>query len=686
MINSATNRIRVLPVQLVNKIAAGEVIERPASCVKELIENALDSQATEIEITVREGGKKLIRIVDNGTGIVCDDLSLVFQSHSTSKITEESDLYNIRTFGFRGEALASMASVAQVRVVSKTAGQNEAYAVEAQAENKIQPHPYPYSNGTTIEIANLFYQTPARRKFLKSDSVELSHISDMVTRFAIAYPEVSFNLFNSSTRSKDTPARPGRSDGSDKQILINLATPADNSSRQRTGLEQTSGAPQATNTIMERLRVFYGTDIGNELIYAQEEQDGVKIEAYFSLPTYTRPTSKYQFFYLNRRFIKDKVISRSIYQSYHNLIPPGRYPFVVLFLEMPASAFDVNVHPTKIEVRFRNAWRLHDQIISLIRKSLSDLPDLATGQAGKISIENREIKSVTGQNVSQENISSAPLDESQKVMQALVDFFEPKGTAGGPAKGEDFSEHYSAKNINTNSTNGTNPTNNSNSSYPPDRKSSRAGSPYSSDSCSHTGRTFQIHNSYIIDEVTDGVLIIDQHALHERILYNQLSKQIASSEIYKQRLLIPTIVEIPKIRMALLQEVVPYLKAVGIEIEEFGENAVAIQSAPSILNNINLKEFITEFIDAFADDFPDASHGQEEQKNKRTKELNIKSIDNLIKMMACKGAIKAGNPLSPEEIKALIADSSGIDWVTCPHGRPAIHKITLQELGRFFQR
>jgi DNA mismatch repair protein MutL len=641
--NSATpNRIKVLSVQLVNKIAAGEVIERPASCVKELIENALDAGATDIEIAVKEGGKKLIRIVDNGSGIPVDDLPLVFKSHSTSKIAYESDLYNIGTFGFRGEALASMASVAQVRLVSKTPEQQEVYEISVN-DNKITPsQPVAGVNGTTIEIANLFYQTPARRKFLKSDSVELSHISEMVTRFAIAYPQVSFSLINLPTRS---------SDGDNKQIIINLKVMPDNSSKsvlQRLAFFYGSaGSPSAKYRAESR----YEADISKELLYVQEEQDGVKIEAYCSLPTYTKPTSKYQFFYLNRRFIRDRILSRAIYQAYHNLIPQGRYPFVLLFLQMSASAFDVNVHPTKIEVRFREAWRLHDQVISLIRRSLSE----------KISVEGQEIKSIEGQNISPADTIPLPLDESQRVMQALVDFFE-RSSSTHPAAQEDLRSHPSF------------------SASSPSRQTQVDIREEWRGKVTHTGRCFQIHNSYIIDEVADGILIIDQHALHERILYERLSKQMVSAEIYRQRLLIPKVVEVPKPKMTLLTEAIPYLKAVGIEVEEFGENAIAIQSAPSVLNNVDLNEFITEFIDAFADDFPDTD------KEKDAESKNIKPIDNLIKLMACKAAIKAGDSLSPEEIKALIADSSGIDWVTCPHGRPAIRKITLSELEGFFQR
>jgi DNA mismatch repair protein MutL len=630
MSNFVANRIKVLPIQLVNKIAAGEVIERPASCIKELIENALDAKATEIEIAVKEGGKKLIRVIDNGVGIIPEDLPLVFKSHSTSKINAENDLYNIQTFGFRGEALASIASVSQIRLVSKVVDQDNAYEITIDNDKITAPEPVAGVNGTVIEITNLFYQTPARRKFLKSDSIELSHITEIITRFAIAYPEVSFNLTNLSYNLRDVDNKQNHLTAGVGQSLMNLKGISERSSK----------------SIMQRLAFFYGDDIFNQLISLREERDGVIIEAYFSLPTYTRPTSKYQFIYLNRRFIKDKIISRAIYQAYHNLIPSGRYPFVMIFLEMPASAFDVNVHPTKIEVRFRDIWRLHDYIILLIRKLLSE----------KGSIESQEIESSTGENINVESMNSINANESQKVMQALVNFFESSSTNHSGAQ-ENLGSHTLFFSQQARA----------------DSKNNWCGK------IVHTGRYFQIHNSYIVDEVVDGVLIIDQHALHERILYDRLNKQITSSELYKQKLLIPAVIEISKPKMVLINELIPHLKAVGIEIEEFGENSIAIRSAPSILNNVNLKEFIIEFIDTYADDISDSS-----EKDSGVK--NIKQVDNLIKLMACKGAIKAGDALSSEEIKALMTDCNGIDWVTCPHGRPAIYKITLSELEGFFLR
>ncbi|MEW6026433.1 MAG: DNA mismatch repair endonuclease MutL [Planctomycetota bacterium] len=646
------NRIQTLPSWLVNKIAAGEVIERPASCVKELVENALDAGATDIQVAVREGGKKLIRVADNGNGILSGDLPLVFKSHSTSKIAEEKDLYNIKTFGFRGEALASMASVAQVRLISKPANQTDAYDVTVDNGRITSPKPVAGTNGTTIEITNLFYQTPARRKFLKSDGVELSHITETVTRFAIAYPEISFKLAN----------LPEGSAPSVKQPLINL----------------TSAQGDLSQGVLQRLEFFYGPDISKELLHTAEDKDNLKLDIYFSDPTWTKQNSRYQFFYLNRRFIRDRILSRAVYQAYHNLIPSGRYPFVALFIRMPNDGFDVNVHPTKIEVRFRDGWRIHDRIISLIRSTL----------AQKISSESIQPPEVSPHQ------PEAP--ENQKAMQALVDFFANQGDATQDhfKPPSHFAGHAPASAPAVNMAPASADLPSARRGESPLETAIRPGTglPVPKVFGTQTGRILQIHNSYIIEEIPDGFLVIDQHALHERILYDRFSRQVASSEIYRQKFLIPTVIEIPKSRAMILSDVIPYLKQVGIEIEEFGENTIAVRSAPSLLNNINFRDFILEFIDAFADDFgaeaswrPNGAH-PDEPKAESKHNTNIKPIDKLIKMMACKAAIKAGDPLKEEEIKALLNDTRGMDFVTCPHGRPAVRKITLAELEGFFQR
>jgi DNA mismatch repair protein MutL len=627
--NEPIRRIQPLPAWLVNKIAAGEVIERPASCVKELIENSIDAGATEISIAVSQGGRKLIRISDNGHGIFARDLSLLFKSHSTSKIAREDDLYNIKTLGFRGEALASMASIAKIRLVSKTAIHPEAYEISVNEGEVAPPRPAAGVNGTSIEITDLFYQTPARRKFLKSDGVELSHISETVTRFAIAYPEISFKLLNlpDMPTADNTPPP-------DKKFLINL-----------NGIKD-----DFPKSFLERLAFFYGSATSEELLHAAENNNDISLKVLFSDPTQTRPNSKLQFFYLNRRFIRDRILSRAIYQAYHNLIPYGRHPFITLFIQLPTSAFDVNVHPTKIEVRFREAWKIHDQIISLIRGRLSRLPAPETNQTESYS----DLRQTPAEPL-------PPQPENQRAMQAIVDFFANKPESPRVP----FYPHSHL------------PDDNAPEIPTPTLTPAQNPEPATIIQTALSGRNIQIHNSYIISETPDGIIIIDQHALHERILYNRFSRQIAAAEVYRQKFLIPILVEIPKSKAMMLPEIIPFLKKAGIEAEEFGERTISVQSAPPLLNKVNFTDFILEFIDSFADDSPEQQIPGEN---------HIQPIDKLIKLMACKAAIKAGDPLTREEMTALLSEAGKMEFVTCPHGRPAVHKINLSELNHYFQR
>ncbi|MFA5793676.1 MAG: DNA mismatch repair endonuclease MutL [Candidatus Brocadiia bacterium] len=585
-----SNRIKVLSQLLADKIAAGEVIERPASVVKELIENSLDAGARSIEVYVEEGGKRVIRITDDGRGILPDDLPLVFKQHSTSKIDTEEDLFAVRTFGFRGEALASIGAIGQVRLVSRTADRTEAYEITASGGQVTEPKPTAGAPGTSITVENIFFNTPARRRFLKSPPVELGHITDAVTRFALSHPEVRFLLKHQ-----------------DKQ-LINLP---------------------ATDDLMERIRQFFGTDTAGQLEYVEYRSEGLSIRAYMSRPEYNRPNSKYQFYYVNRRYIRDRVISRAIGQSYYSLIPSGQYPFVVLFIDIDPSQVDVNAHPTKIEVRFRNAWQLHDRIISTIRGKL--VGETQTHQTN----DGRPLEGINtiepGGVIPQESVQSG-------TMKAMMDFF------GGKDVGQPVSSY-------------------------PDTETSGQENRW-------TARLpfIQIHNSYIIMEVPDGMAIIDQHALHERLLYTAFMEQFSAGSVLKQRLLLPQSVELTHKQFLLVREAAEYLKDIGLEVEEFGRNTVRILAVPALLTKIDMAEFIKSLLDELADD--DIS------KSDRTKVL-----DKMVKMMACKAAIKAGDPMSGQEIKALLdlAEKSGYK-ATCPHGRPAIYKLTKDQIGKFFKR
>ncbi|MFH1228140.1 MAG: DNA mismatch repair endonuclease MutL [Planctomycetota bacterium] len=592
------NRIKVLSQLLADKIAAGEVIERPASVVKELIENSLDAGARSIEVYVEEGGKRVIRITDDGRGILADDLPLVFKQHSTSKIDTEEDLFAVRTFGFRGEALASIGAIGQVRLVSRTVDRTEAYEITASGGRVSEPKPAAGAPGTSITVENIFFNTPARRRFLKSPPVELGHITDAVTRFALSHPEVRFLLKHQ-----------------DKQ-LINLP---------------------ATDDLMERIRQFFGNDTAGQLEYIEYRSEDLDIRAYMSRPEYTRPNSKYQFYYVNRRYIRDRVISRAIGQSYFSLIPSGQYPFVVLFIDIDQSQVDVNAHPTKIEVRFRNAWQLHDRIISTIR--------------GKLVGETRtELLPPVGQITQINNLKQGdaiPQELAQnETMKAMMDFFGGKET--GQSTGQPVSQ--------------------SNETFPDRPTGGLADWP--------TGRPsfIQIHNSYIIMEVSDGMVIIDQHALHERLLYTAFMEQFSTGSVLKQRLLLTQSIELTYKQFLLVREAAEYLKDIGLEVEEFGRNTVRILAVPALLTKIDMAEFIKSLLDELADD--DIS------KSDRRKVL-----DKMVKMMACKAAIKAGDPMSGQEIKALLdlAEKSGYK-ATCPHGRPAIYKFSKAQIGKFFKR
>ncbi|MBI4712547.1 MAG: DNA mismatch repair endonuclease MutL [Planctomycetes bacterium] len=591
---------------LIDKIAAGEVIERPASIVKELIENSIDAGAASVEATVEDGGKKTIRVVDNGSGISPDDLPLAFLSHTTSKIADEPDLFAIRTLGFRGEALASIGAVSQSRLVSRTTQSPEAYEITISGGKISQPKPAAAPPGTTVEVENLFYNTPARRRFLKSSSVELGHITDVVTRFALSHPEIRFVLT------------------SGKQRLVDL--------------------PSTSGEILERLTHFFGQELTDqiEVVARTGGNDDARLRAYISRPDYTWPNSKHQFYYFNRRYIRDRVISRAIAQAYLNLIPSGRYPFVLLFIEMDPANVDVNVHPTKIEVRFRDAWQLHDNILTAIRTHLiksSSLPGVPEGQpVGEPA--NWPTGRPLGDPVCQ------PTDGPMK---ALVDFFatgKTEFTAEAPRTQREDSISPRPLHL-------------------PDHSAVRAG-------LSGDTTYLQVHNSYIIQQTPDGIMIIDQHALHERILYTKFSRQFADANIYRQRLLMPQVIELTPRQAVVIHEVLPYLKKVGLEIEEFGKNTVNIQAVPALLSRVDMKEFITEFLIDFEPD-------------KKSDESVL--YDKLLKLMACKAAVKAGDPLTGEEIQSLLSAATDSGYtLTCPHGRPAIHKLSLTEIAKYFNR
>jgi DNA mismatch repair protein MutL len=554
--------IRVLAPDVVNKIAAGEVIERPASVVKELIENSLDAGATEIRVDVEEGGRKLLRVADNGHGIPEAELPLAFAPHATSKLSSAEDLFRVSTFGFRGEALASIGAVSRVSLVSRS---RTGEGAEIVIENGVlgEPRPAAAAPGTVIEVRNLFQNVPVRRRFLRSIEVETDHVVEGVARFAIAHPEVRFDLYL---------------DGELQQAL----PPADRRSR---------------------IGVLFGDDLARSL----REIDIPGVHAYVSPPQFSKVSGKGIYFFLNGRYIRDRVLLRAVHEAYREMIPHGRHPVAFLFLDLPPGEVDVNVHPTKIEVRFRSVWKLHDRIAVALRSELvgSDLdpriaPDLLTRER-------------------------SPEPAIPGEARAVVEFFtqEPP-IAVAPAR-----------------------------------------------PLVTTGRrVFQLHNKYLVEEVDDGLRIIDQHALHERVMLEEFRRQVGQSAVARQRLLIPAVVKVTREMRSRLEEQKELLESCGLEVEEFGRDDVAVRAVPALVADQDPATLLSDFLET-AEDGP----GDEP------------ALERALEFMACRAAVKFGKKLSEEEIARLLQDAEGLDFSSsCAHGRPTGIKLTLQDLERFFHR
>ncbi len=552
--------IRILAGDVVNKIAAGEVVERPASVVKELVENALDAGATEVRVDAEEGGRKLVRVSDNGAGMGPEDLPLAFAAHATSKLSSAEDLFRISTFGFRGEALASIGSVARVRIVSRAPG-GEGAEITAEDGALSPARPAAAAPGTVVEVRSLFHNVPVRRKFLRSIEVETEHIVEAFARFAVARPEVRFDLFV---------------DGERRHALA----PSDRRAR---------------------IGVFFGEDVARALLEAEEED----FQAWLAPPQFSRLSAKGLSFFLNGRFIRDRVLLRAVNEAYREMIPHGRYPVAFVFLRLPPEEVDVNVHPTKIEVRFRSVWKLHDRLALALRKKLlgGDL-DPRLGLDGGAP-----------------GGSAATLPEG--AARAVVEFFG--GESPGPA-----------------------------------------ATPLVT-----TGRrVFQVHDRYLVEEVEDGLRIIDQHALHERVMLEDLRKQYASASIARQRLLLPAVVTLDREHRARLDDSRELLESFGIEVEDYGRDAVAVRAVPALVAEGDPAALLTDFLDLAEEAEPD-----------------VPVLDRALGFLACRAAVKFGRRLSGEEIARLLEDASGLDFsAACAHGRPTAVRLTLGDLERFFRR
>lgn len=635
-----TKNIKVLDDSTINKIAAGEVIERPSSVIKELLENSIDALATSITIEILNGGKTYIRVTDNGVGIEKDDIELAFLRHSTSKISNVNDLNSIETLGFRGEALASIASVSQIELITKTPEEKSGTKIIIHGGVVKSKEEIGCPNGITIVVKNLFFNTPVREKFLKSDNTEASHIGDIVHKLALSNPNVSFNYIKDN---KSIIKTPGRGD---------LST-----------------------TIYSVL----GKEFLNSTFEISNESDGLSLKGFLGKPDYTRANRNSQYIFINGRYIRDIGISRVIEKSYQTLIVTKRYPVFLIFLNIDTRKIDVNVHPTKTEVRFTNRDKLNLFISNTVKSVLQ-----TNNLIPKVTFSNKRhtnIHSINDKPI--ETIDFIPtVEEQQQIIEnkdllKIIDFnksdYEYQVKQKTPRNNyENFTEDKEGK----------------------VRKKIEKEENKNIDNEQINEKTCDIYEKTLLENVTRfpdiraiGILfktyilgqdkenkyfyMIDQHAAHERIMYERLKEQFLSEGVATQILLATDLIELSISEVEIVKDNLEVFLNLGFEIEDFGTNTIALRGVPLIFGKPNSKKLFLDILDNLENDISS------------NYELQLEKIMKL----ACSAAIKANDDLAKVEVEKLIEDLSKMkDPFTCPHGRPVIIEMNKEEIERKFKR
>jgi DNA mismatch repair protein MutL len=612
-------RIRVLPDAVANKIAAGEVVERPASVLKELLENALDAGATEIRVEVEGGGRRLIRVADNGCGMLRDDALLAFERHATSKLRDVDDLLSIATLGFRGEALPSIASVSRLLLETKSADESTGTAVEFAGGRLLRCDEAALPGGTTVTVRDLFFNVPARRKFLRSEQTELAHIGSLATQYSLAHPSRSFSL------------RHGASD------LLSVSPVAD---------------------LRDRVYQVFGGQILDSLVDLgyheqtlqlgppdEDNEEGEKVfclRGFVSRPQVQKLNRNSIYLFVNGRLIRDKLLLHALSSAYHNLMPAGCYPFALLFLDCDCEEVDVNVHPSKTEVRFRHGSLVHDFVRDTVRGVL---------------MEQRPVSAIPPAH-SPQPAATLPYSEFTQTLQvaALEQAVKqppeelPVIRVSGPSLKTTVPDTHG--------------------SFPAEAAPNGAGSMHSLDDLRPLG---QIHNSFIIAAGKDGLWIIDQHVAHERILFEKVLKQRGVDRVERQQLLMPIVLELSAAQQFQYSRIAGELNATGFETEPFGHRTIAVKSAPADLGAGDIERVIFEVLEI----------GEDEMRSLSTDDLRR----GIAASIACRAAIKINTHLDEAKIDWLLSALSKTDYpMSCPHGRPVALRYSTREILKGFQR
>ncbi|NHB75827.1 DNA mismatch repair endonuclease MutL [Rhodobacter sp. M37P] len=594
--------IRQLDEAAINRIAAGEVVERPASAVKELVENALDAGASRIQVDIADGGKTLIRVTDDGCGMTAEDLPLALSRHATSKI-DGSDLLDIRSFGFRGEALPSLGAVGRLTITSRADG--EAAQITCEGSRMSPVKPAALTRGTVVELRDLFFATPARLKFLRSDRAETQAVTEVIRRLAMAEPLVGFTLRDVS--------------GGEARVLFR-ADPA-------------SG--DLFDALGARLASVLGRDFIDNALRIDAEREGLRLQGYAALPTYSRGSSAQQYLFVNGRPVLDRMLYGALRAAYFDVLSRDRHPAAVLNLIADPQRVDVNVHPAKAEVRFREPDAARSLIITALKSALAGAGHRASSTVGAATLGAfhpvYQMDRPSQQSLSRAFAFQAPQGFAEA---SQAPAFTP-GTAPSEEKAQPHDEHFREHPLGA----------------------ARA----------------QLHENYILAQTATGIVIVDQHAAHERLVYERLKRQLAETGIRSQPLLIPEIVDLSPTDAARLLDAAPDLAAVGLVIEPFGGSAVAIRETPAILGPVNGAALIRDILDELAD--------QGDSNLVRAK------IDAILSRMACHGSVRSGRQMRVEEMDALLREMEATPLSgQCNHGRPTYVELSLHDIERLFGR
>ena len=675
------SKIRILAETVANKIAAGEVVERPASVVKELLENALDAGARSIRIEVESGGKRLIRIADDGCGMNHDDALLCFERHATSKLRTADDLVSIATLGFRGEALPSIAAVSRLVLETRTNDEGEGMRVEFAGGKLVSVKPMGAPAGTSISVSDIFYCMPARRKFLKSETTELGHIASLVTHYALAHPERHFVL--------KTPS----------QVIMDCAPVEKLADRVyqifgRQALEELAEIPANEAPVRSA--------ITEPQLEADEQAATVRVSGLVSRPEVQRTNRNGIYIFVNRRLVRDRLLLHAISEAYRNITPPGVFPVVLLFLDLPYQEVDVNVHPAKIEVRFRHPQFVHDFTRDSIRQALSltravpGFPAVRAAAAGNFSGGQSFAPPVPSATTDREY--GVGISGHQASSGGVVDFSALAGPpravipsdllGSGAAISQEFElsgapPHPLAQRL------GFDPSSNVNIPWPvpPDAASagsngnvapgpapqSESGSLPSIQDILDLKPLGQVSSSFIVAVNGEGLWIIDQHVAHERVLFEQHLRARRDGELGGQRLLVPLIVELNPRQLATFEQIGEELRANGFEAELMGGRSVAIQAAPAGISSSDAEKLLCEILDGIA---------------RENQAISIDSLQSKIAAStACHAAIKVNTPLDATKMEWLLGELAKTEYpMSCPHGRPVVLRYPVKEIERAFKR